>query len=151
MIFFQFSTFNNQFIQQQTMQDTCFKSALEVLKWICYSTIKDRLHSFTVTLGNTLTVPNIYIIYNFQISIIYVIKWRINEDILYNHLQYIVANCGYHYVKSISYNEYSSCVVTCNLLVNIHTNTHFISVVLKIHILYIAEMKIYRFTKWLID
>jgi len=103
-----------------------------------------KRHSFTVTLGNTLTVPNIYIIYHFQISIIYEIKWRINEDILYNHLQ-LVANCGYHYVKSISYDEYSSCVVICNL--NIHTNTHFISVVLRIHILYIAEMKIYRFTK----
>jgi len=61
-------------------------------------------------------------------------------------LLYIEANCGHHYVKSISYNECSSCVVTCNLLVNIH-NTHFISVVLKIHILYIAELKIYRFTK----
>jgi len=60
-------------------------------------------------------------------------------------LQYIVANCGYHYVKSISYYEYSSGVVTCYL--NIHANTHFISVVLKIHILYIAEMKIYRFIK----
>jgi len=29
------------------MQDTCFKSALEVLKLICYSNIKDRLHSLT--------------------------------------------------------------------------------------------------------
>jgi len=37
-----------------------------------YYTVKDRLHS--LTLDNTLTVPNIYIIYNFQIYIIYVIK-----------------------------------------------------------------------------
>jgi len=57
--------FNNLFIQKQTMQDAGFNSALDVLRRICCKT------DYTVfTLGNTLTLPNMYIMYNSTISIL---------------------------------------------------------------------------------
>jgi hypothetical protein len=66
----------------------CFKSPLEVLKVIWYSTVN---YSTVFTLGNTLILPNKidrkssisiiqYCIYPIQC----VIKGVINEDILYN-------------------------------------------------------------------